>query len=127
MNPGTKYISKSVISLFVMSKSDILRSDAAKDFRKGLLKFFILKMLDRNEMHGYAMMSRIEELSGWKVSPGSLYPMLFNLSTQGLVKVKVAKMRKLFSLTPKGKMFIGQVNLNFDTGLEEISRIFKEL
>jgi DNA-binding PadR family transcriptional regulator len=110
-----------------MSKSDILRSDAAKDFRKGLLKFFILKMLDRNEMHGYAMMSRIEELSGWKVSPGSLYPMLFNLSTQGLVKVKVAKMRKLFSLTPKGKMFIGQVNLNFDTGLEEISRIFKEL
>ena len=110
-----------------MSKSDILRNEIAKDFRKGLLKFFILKMLDKEDMHGYAMMSRIEEVCGWKVSPGSLYPALFNLSTQGLVKVKVVKMRKMFSLTTKGKTFIGQVNDNFDTGLNEISRIFKEL
>jgi len=110
-----------------MSKSDILKSEIAKDFRKGLLKFFILKMLDREDMHGYAMMSRIEELSGWKVSPGSLYPTLFNLSTRGLVKVKVMEKRKMFSLTQKGKAFVGQFNANFDSGLEEISRIFREL
>jgi DNA-binding PadR family transcriptional regulator len=110
-----------------MSKSDILKSEVAKDFRKGLLKFFILKMLDREEMHGYAMMSRIEEVCNWKVSPGSLYPTLLNLHTQGLVKIKVAKMRKVFSLSAKGKIYIGQINSNFDTGLDDISRIFKEL
>jgi DNA-binding PadR family transcriptional regulator len=110
-----------------MSNSDILQNEIAKDFRKGLLKFFILKMLDKENMHGYAMMSRIEEVCGWKVSPGSLYPALFNLSTQGLVKVKVAEMRKMFSLTTKGKNYIGQFNDNFDMGLNEISRIFKEL
>jgi DNA-binding PadR family transcriptional regulator len=110
-----------------MSKSDILKTEVAKDFRKGLLKFFILKMLDREDMHGYAMMSRIEEVSGWKVSPGSLYPTLLNLTTQGLIKSKVFEMRKVFSLTPKGKLYIGQINSNFDTGLNEISKIFKEL
>jgi DNA-binding PadR family transcriptional regulator len=110
-----------------MSKSDILQTEIAKDFRKGLLKFFILKMLDREDMHGYAMMTRIEEICGWKVSPGSLYPTLFNLHTQGLVKAKVVEMRKMFSLTTKGKNYITQINNNFDTGLNEISRIFKEL
>ena len=110
-----------------MSNSDILQNEIAKDFRKGLLKFFILKMLDKENMHGYAMISRIEEVCGWKVSSGSLYPALFNLSTQGMVKVKVVNMRKMFSLTTKGKNFIGQFNDNFDTGLNEISRIFKEL
>lgn len=110
-----------------MSKSDILQTEIAKDFRKGLLKFFILKMLDREDMHGYAMMTRIEEISGWKVSSGSLYPTLFNLSTQGLVKVKVVEMRKMFSLTAKGKKHITQIIDNFDMGLDEISRIFKEL
>ena len=115
------------MSEFVMSKSDILKSEMAKDFRKGLLKFFILKMLDRQEMHGYAMMTRIEEHSGWKVSSGSLYPMLLNLSAQGLVKVKVVEMRKIFSLTTKGKAVISNINSNFDSGLDEISRIYKEL
>ncbi|MBA3045424.1 MAG: PadR family transcriptional regulator [Candidatus Thermoplasmatota archaeon] len=110
-----------------MSKSDILENVIAKDFRKGLLKFFILKMLDRVDMHGYAMMTKIEEVSGWKVSPGSLYPTLFNLSTQGFVKVKIVNMRKMFSLTTKGKNFIEQINSNFETGLNEINRIFNEL
>ncbi len=110
-----------------MSKSDILKTEMAKDFRKGLLKFFILKMLYREDMHGYAMMSRIEELSGWKVSPGSLYPMLFNLSAKGLIKVKIVEKRKMFSLTQRGRAFIGEFNDNFDNGLDEISKIFKEL
>jgi len=43
------------------------------------------------------------------------------------VKVKVMEKRKMFSLTQKGKAFVGQFNANFDSGLEEISRIFREL
>lgn len=110
-----------------MSKSDILRTDIARDFRKGLLKFFILKMLAREDMHGYAMMSRIEEVSGWKPSSGSMYPALLNLTTAGLIKMKVLDMRKMYSITPKGRALIDQVDLHLAEGLDEISRIFKEL
>jgi len=110
-----------------MSKSDILRNEMARDFRKGLLKFFILKMLDKEDMHGYAMMNRIEEVCGWKPSSGSLYPALLNLSTQGLIKVKVVAMRKVYIITPKGKQLVAGLDQNLEPGLDEISRIFKEL
>ena len=110
-----------------MSKSDILTKEIAKDFRKGLLKFFILKMLDREDMHGYAMMSRIEEVSGWRPSSGSLHPALMKLKAAGLINVRVVGMKKVFSITKKGKVQIRALDENFDNGLNAIRDIFKNL
>ncbi len=110
-----------------MSKSDILTREIAKDFRKGLLKFFILKMLAREEMHGYAMMSRIEEVSGWRPSSGSLHPALMKLKGAGLINVKSCGMKKVFSITKKGKEAIKQLDDNFDDGLNAIKDIFNDL
>ena len=110
-----------------MSKSDILTREIAKDFRKGLLKFFILKMLDREDMHGYAMMSRIEEVSGWRPSSGSLHPALMKLQTAGMIKGKTVGMKKVFSITKKGKTVIQQLDENFDDGLNGIKMIFENL
>ncbi len=110
-----------------MSKSDILTKELAKDFRKGLLKFFILKMLTREEMHGYAMMSRIEEVSGWRPSSGSLHPALMKLQAAGYIKSKTQGMKKVFSITKKGKDLIQQLDDNFDMGLKQIRMIFNNL
>jgi len=110
-----------------MSKSDILKTEFAKDFRKGLLKFFILKMLTKEDMHGYAMMAKIEEVSGWKPSSGSMYPALLNLTTNGLVKMKGLEIRKMYSITPKGRQYIGVLMENLGPGLDEFRRIFEEL
>ena len=110
-----------------MSKSDILSREIAKDFRKGLLKFFILKMLDREDMHSYAMMMRIEEVSGWKPSTGSMHPALMKLHRTGLINMKVVGMRKVFSITKKGKAMIKQLDENFDDGINAIKLIFKNL
>ena len=110
-----------------MSKSDILTKEFARDFRKGLLKFFILKMLDREDMHGYAMMSRIEEITGWRPSSGSLHPALMKLQAAGLVKMKPIGMKKVFSITKKGKEAIRTLDDNLDAGLDAIRMIFKNL
>ncbi|MCK5024452.1 MAG: PadR family transcriptional regulator [Thermoplasmata archaeon] len=110
-----------------MSNSDILSREITKDFRRGLLKFFILKMLDRESMHGYAMMARIEKVSGWKPSSGSMYPALMNLHTSGLIGIKVKDLRKIYSITKKGKDRINQLNENFDDGLNAIRMIFNNL
>ncbi len=110
-----------------MSKSDILQSEMAKDFRKGLLKFFILKMLDRENMHGYAMIERIEDLSGWKPSPGSLYPALAQLHASRMINVHIHGLRKTYSITGKGKDLVKQLNDNFDDGLKAIKTIFENL
>jgi DNA-binding PadR family transcriptional regulator len=110
-----------------MSKSDILTNEFARDFRTGLLKLFILKMLAREDMHGYAMMARIEELSGWKPSPGSMYPSLANLHRARLISFKVLKMKKVFSITKKGREYIEILDANFEKGLDEIHRLYREL
>ena len=115
------------ISIIDMSKSDILTKEIARDFRKGLLKFFILKMLDREEMHGYAMMSRIEEVSGWRPSSGSLHPALMKLQAAGLIKFRTSGLKKIFSITKKGKEVIKQLDDNFDDGLNGIKMIFENL
>ena len=110
-----------------MSKSDILSREVAKDFRRGLLKFFILKMLDKQDMHSYAMMMRIEEISGWKPSTGSMHPALMKLCRKGNITVKVAGMKKVYSITKKGKLMIKELDENFDSGLNAIKLIFKNL
>ncbi len=110
-----------------MSKSDILTREIARDFRKGLLKFFILKMLDREDMHGYAMMNRIEEISGWRPSSGSLHPAVMKLKVAGLINMKVMGMKKVFYITKKGKAQIRTLDENFDDGLNAIRDIFNNL
>ena len=115
------------MSVFDMSKTDVLSKEMAKDFRRGLLKFFILKMLDREPMHGYAMMMRIEEVSGWKPSTGSMHPALMKLCGTGNITVKVVGMKKVYTITKKGKVMIKQLDENFDDGLNAIKMIFKNL
>ena len=110
-----------------MSKTDILSKEVAKDFRRGLLKFFILKMLDREPMHGYAMMMRIEEISGWKPSTGSMHPALMKLCGTGNITVKVVGMKKVYTITKKGKEQIKLLDENFDDGLNAIKMIFNNL
>ena len=110
-----------------MSKSDILTKEVAKDFRRGLLKFFILKMLDKKSMHSYAMMMRIEEVSGWKPSTGSMHPALMKLCGTGNISVKVVGLKKVYSITKKGKAMMKQLDDNFDHGLNAIRMIFNNL
>ncbi|MFO7619079.1 MAG: PadR family transcriptional regulator [Thermoplasmata archaeon] len=110
-----------------MSNPDILKNEFARDFRTGLLKLFILKMLEREDMHGYAMMERIENLSGWKPSSGSMYPALTKLHSARLISFKMVKLRKIFTITKKGREYIGILDANFENGLDEIHRIYTEL
>lgn len=112
-----------------MSDFDIFGTKIGKDFRRGLLKVFILKMLETDDLHGYAMMKRIEEVTGgrWKPSSGSMYPALVHLKTAGLIKAELVKTRKIYSITSKGKDNMESVAGSFDIVVKEITEIFKKL
>ncbi len=114
---------------FDMSEFDIFDTKIGKDFRRGLLKVFILKMLATEDVHGYAMMNKIEEVTGgkWKPSSGSMYPALFHLKAAGLIKVKIVDKRKMYTITAKGREATKNMSENFDIIANEISLIFKKL
>ena len=56
-------------------------------------------------MHGYQIISEIEQRSGgtWKPSAGSVYPTLQLLADEGLIEAEEAGGRKTYSLTEAGR------------------------
>ena len=75
----------------------------------GTLDLLILKAVSLGPLHGYAVLSRIEQISGKRlfVEQGALYPALFRLVRQGLLKTEWGKSEnnrraKFYELTPKG-------------------------
>lgn len=76
----------------------------------GTLDLLILKAVSLGPLHGYAVLSRIEQISGKAlfVEQGALYPALFRLVRQGLLKTKWGKSEnnrraKFYELTPAGR------------------------
>ena len=75
----------------------------------GHLKIMAIKLLSEKPMSGYAIIKRIESMSGcWKPSAGSVYPMLAELKKTGLVSVKLDRRQKIYSLTKAGKKYHSQ-------------------
>ena len=81
------------------------------EVRKGFLKFHILGVLKSGPTHGYEIMHRISHHTGhvWRPSPGSMYPALESLETEGFITCQGDGRRKVYSLTPKGENIMDQV------------------
>src|SRR5215831_21422934 len=59
-----------------------------KDVLQGTLDLLILRVLERDRMHGYGIMQRLQDLTGgvFQVTPGSLFPALQRMEENGWVK-----------------------------------------
>ena len=73
--------------------------------RRGDMSPIILKVLSEKPMHGYEIISHLEEKTNgmWRPSPGSVYPTLQMLEEEELVESKQDSGKKVYSLTKKGK------------------------
>ena len=85
-----------------MPKSDALQ---------GSLDLLVLKILSRRApLHGYAIMTAIEEISGevLRVEEGSLYPALHRMEEAGLIRAKWitkenGRRARIYELTVRGR------------------------
>lgn len=89
-------------------------------FVRSFLDWLILSILGEKPAYGYEMISVIDEEFRVSISPGSLYPILYNLEHSGLVKgqwdAPDRRSKKIYELTPEG------VRTHRD-GLDSIGRI----
>jgi len=76
----------------------------------GTLDLLILKAVSLGPLHGYGVLLRIGQITGQAllVEQGALYPALFRLERQGLVKTKWGvsennRRAKFYELTAAGK------------------------
>jgi DNA-binding PadR family transcriptional regulator len=65
----------------------------------------VLGLLAERPMHGYEMISELEQRTGgfWRPSPGSIYPTLQLLEDEGLIVAEESEGRKRFTLTETGR------------------------
>ena len=80
------------------------------DLVQGTLDFLILKAVELEPKHGWAIARRIQQVSGdvLKVPQGSLYPALYRLERQGWLVARpgptdTGRQVKFYSLTSAGR------------------------
>lgn len=67
---------------------------------KGYLSYLILWILSKKSMNGADLNKELEKRRGNKLSPGTIYPALKELSEKGTI---IRDENKIYSLTNKGK------------------------
>jgi DNA-binding PadR family transcriptional regulator len=87
----------------------------SKELLKGTLSAIILNLLAENgKMYGYQITQKVKELSEGKIliKEGSLYPALFKLKDEGLVKTETVnigkRVRRYYYLTEQGNNAVVQ-------------------
>jgi len=85
------------------------------DLLPGTLDLLILKAVSLGPLHGYAVLSRIRQISGDTlfIEQGALYPALFRLVRQGLLRTEWGKSEnnrraKFYELTAAGRRRLRQ-------------------
>ncbi len=85
------------------------------DLLPGTLDLLILKSVSLGRLHGYAVLLRIEQISGGalQIQQGALYPALYRLEHQGLIEREWGdsenhRRAKVYRLTAAGRQRLGE-------------------
>jgi PadR family transcriptional regulator len=107
-----------------------MASAESRDLFPGALEMMVLRLLEREPMHGYALVQRIKQRSNdlLKVEEGSLYPALQRLLKAGLVKAAwgtsaTNRRVRIYRLTPAGATYLTQQVSSFERMLEGITLV----
>lgn len=76
-----------------------------RNFFLGFVKIHILHHAAAQPVYGQALMRELQR-HGYEISPGTLYPILHNLESDGLLerhnKIVTGRQRKYYTATPHG-------------------------
>src|SRR5215469_9259492 len=105
------------------------RSDALQ----GSLDLLVLKILSRRApLHGYAIMTAIEEISGevLRVEEGSLYPALHRMEEAGAIRAKwitkeSGRRARVYELTPQGRNQLASQEARWTAVTDAVQRVLK--
>ena len=93
-----------------------------REFQRGFVKLYALWRASKGEVYGVQIIEEMRGL-GFRVSPGTLYPVLHALLEEKDVRVEErivdGKVRKLYSATPKGREEAEEV-------VEKLSKLLKK-
>jgi transcriptional regulator len=105
---------------------------AIPDLLPGTLDLLILRTLQADALHGWAISERIQQVSEdvLQIGQGSLYPALHRLEHQGLIEAEWAvselgRRAKYYRLTPSGRRRLALEASEWERMANAIGRVMK--
>src|SRR5947208_10901192 len=106
---------------------------AKTDNLQGSLDLLVLKVLSRRApLHGYAIMTAIEEISGevLRVEEGSLYPALHRMEEAGLIRAAwitkdSGRRARVYELTARGRKQLAREEARWMAVAAAVQRVLK--
>jgi len=103
------------------------------DSLQGSLDLLVLKILSRRpRLHGYAIMSAIQNTSGevLRAEEGSLYPALHRMEEAGWIRAEwitkdTGRRARLYELTPAGKKQLAAEEVRWQAVTSAVNRILR--
>ena len=107
---------------------------AKSDALQGSLDLLVLKILSRrSRLHGYAIMSAIQDMSGevLHVEEGSLYPALHRMEEAGWIRGEwitkdTGQRARLYEVTAAGKRQLGAAESRWHAVTLAVNRVLRE-
>jgi len=98
--------------------------DVVDSFLQGLDRPLILWLIKQKPKHGYELMTEIKRLTGRKLKPSTLYPLLYWLEAKGYVAgVWVEKGKRnlrRYSITTEGKTSLNRISTLLNKPLRRV-------
>lgn len=92
----------------------------------GLIRLHVLLHAANEPIFGLAMMHELEH-HGYRVGPGTLYPLMHGLERAGLLKSSMQRVegrcRRLYRITPAGKRALEKARVQVDELHEELHEL----
>ena len=115
-----------------MSTADIMARRTTPDLLPGTLDLLILRTLQHDPMHGWAISERIQQISDdvLQIHQGSLYPALHRLEHQGWIEAEwrtseLGRRAKYYRLTANGRRQLAVEAGEWDRMSAAINRVMK--
>src|SRR6266478_1738690 len=103
------------------------------DSLQGALDLLVLKILSRRHpLHGYAIMSAIQDMSGevLRAEEGSLYPALHRMEEAGWIRAEwitkdTGRRARIYELTAAGKKQLSAEESRWQTVTSAVNRVLR--
>jgi DNA-binding PadR family transcriptional regulator len=88
-------------------------------FKRGMLKYVILKLLEADERHGYDLMRHFAEQGWGRLAASSLYPLLASLEEHGYIEGREEDGKRTYRITEKGRQRLRDVADDLSAELDD--------
>ena len=103
-----------------------------KELLRGTLELMVLRLIGTKDTYGYALASRISELSEARIDlkEGTLYPVLYRLENEGMIESSWSTPergvpRKYYRITEKGRTRLNQLQQEWSAFVECVGRVLR--